>query len=258
MHWFTYQFTLNWLSWSIFFNFQIFLTMFSSSFFNNKFFFRHDHKTHYSHSKTFVPLVTRLPAVYNGPMIPNLYMNLLSPFLTFDHDQDAKGMSSTGMDVNSPVSDCALPNGANAKTSHDHILSEVKFYVIDGRGVKIEFEEISISGKNKQLHIVVCWPQSSIEKYGKSLFMALPEVHKSNFFFAKRPPNSISLYACLDAFLKEEPLGPEDMWWVLHCFFCMKSCIDELSCMYSEFWLLTLLFAGIVPLVRFISKQAKS
>lgn len=209
--------------------------MFSSSFFNNKFFFRHDHKTHYSHSKTFVPLVTRLPAVYNGPMIPNLYMNLLSPFLTFDHDQDAKGMSSTGMDVNSPVSDCALPNGANAKTSHDHILSEVKFYVIDGRGVKIEFEEISISGKNKQLHIVVCWPQSSIEKYGKSLFMALPEVHKSNFFFAKRPPNSISLYACLDAFLKEEPLGPEDMWWVLHCFFCMKSCIDELSCMYSEF-----------------------
>jgi len=41
----------------------------------------------------------------------------------------------------------------------------------------------------------------------------LPEVLKPQLY-ARRPQESVSLYKCLEAFLKEEPLGPEDMWLV--------------------------------------------
>lgn len=41
----------------------------------------------------------------------------------------------------------------------------------------------------------------------------MPEVFKSDFL-AKKPQESVSLYKCLEAFLQEEPIGPEDMWLV--------------------------------------------
>jgi hypothetical protein len=39
----------------------------------------------------------------------------------------------------------------------------------------------------------------------------------------RMPQESVSLYKCLEAFLKEEPLGPEDMWLVCTHFFFHSS-----------------------------------
>ncbi|KHN34173.1 Ubiquitin carboxyl-terminal hydrolase 8 [Glycine soja] len=33
----------------------------------------------------------------------------------------------------------------------------------------------------------------------------------------QRMQESVSIYKCLEAFLKEEPLGPEDMWYCPNC-----------------------------------------
>ncbi|KAJ9542934.1 hypothetical protein OSB04_029440 [Centaurea solstitialis] len=55
-----------------------------------------------------------------------------------------------------------------------------------------------------------------LEKYDQSLLGSPAEVYKPAFF-SKRPQEAISLYKCLEAFLKEEPLGPEDMWYCPGC-----------------------------------------
>jgi hypothetical protein len=39
----------------------------------------------------------------------------------------------------------------------------------------------------------------------------------------RMPQESVSLYKCLEAFLKEEPLGPEDMWLVCTLIFFFHS-----------------------------------
>ncbi|KAI5342698.1 hypothetical protein L3X38_010574 [Prunus dulcis] len=47
-------------------------------------------------------------------------------------------------------------------------------------------------------------------EYDTRLLSSLAEIFKSSLF-AKKPQESVSLYKCLEAFLKEEPLGPEDV-----------------------------------------------
>lgn len=62
--------------------------------------------------------------------------------------------------------------------------------------------------------VIVTWPEKMVKIYDTSLLSVLPEVCKPALF-SRKSQESVSLYKCLDAFLKEEPLGPEDMWCVL-------------------------------------------
>ncbi|CAL9012345.1 unnamed protein product, partial [Prunus brigantina] len=70
--------------------------------------------------------------------------------------------------------------------------------------------EIVEKEESKQLNVLVCWPKKYIAEYDTRLLSSLAEVFKSSLF-AKKPLESVSLYKCLEAFLKEEPLGPEDV-----------------------------------------------
>ncbi|KAI4386154.1 hypothetical protein MLD38_004113 [Melastoma candidum] len=49
-----------------------------------------------------------------------------------------------------------------------------------------------------------------------NILLSLPETFKSGIV-GKRAQESISLYKCLEAFLIDEPLGPEDMWYCPGC-----------------------------------------
>ena len=77
-------------------------------------------------------------------------------------------------------------------------------------------EPVPISRFTKKLDVSVHWPDKMIQKYDTCLLSSLPEVFKPQLF-ARSPQESISLYKCLEGFLQEEPLGPDDMWLV--CFF---------------------------------------
>ncbi|CBI24406.3 unnamed protein product, partial [Vitis vinifera] len=68
----------------------------------------------------------------------------------------------------------------------------------------------------QRLNLLVFWPEKKIEQYDTHLISSLPEIFKSGFI-ARRPQESVSLYRCLEAFLKEEPLGPDDMWYCPGC-----------------------------------------
>ncbi|KAL1568811.1 ubiquitinyl hydrolase 1 [Salvia divinorum] len=64
---------------------------------------------------------------------------------------------------------------------------------------------------------LVEWTEKEHEIYNASHLQVLPEVHKSQIFANKSKQEAVSLFSCLDAFLKEEPLGPDDMWYCPQC-----------------------------------------
>lgn len=172
-----------------------------------------------------VPLIARTSSIISGLKVRDLYLKLLQPFLeskvaALDVDQD-DGKSSPSsevseMDLGTHVADFEATGDA-AEEEKD-FMDEFQFYLTDDKcktmHSKIEMtESISLTGLQKQLHVLVCWQGKAMGWYNISLLNFLPEIHKSELF-AERPQESVSLYACLEAFLKEEPLGPEDMWLV--------------------------------------------
>ncbi|XP_031743174.1 ubiquitin carboxyl-terminal hydrolase 8 isoform X2 [Cucumis sativus] len=181
------------------------------------------------------PLVAKLPGGFNGSDIKDIYKKLLSPYqvsapdaLEENHTSDVdttekteveNGTSSTSACVIDPLT---IEDGVNCNSPSD---ADLQFYTTDDKGIirgsEIEVGEFVVgSEKSKRLYVLVSWPEKQIERYDTHLLTSLPEVFKSSFF-AKRPQESVSLYKCLEAFLQEEPLGPEDMWY---CPSCKKHC----------------------------------
>ncbi|CAA0843231.1 Ubiquitin carboxyl-terminal hydrolase 9 [Striga hermonthica] len=65
--------------------------------------------------------------------------------------------------------------------------------------------------------VILDWTEKEHELYDSSYLKDLPEVHKPGILAKKTKQEAISLFSCLDAFLKEEPLGPDDMWYCPRC-----------------------------------------
>ncbi|GER43663.1 ubiquitin carboxyl-terminal hydrolase [Striga asiatica] len=61
--------------------------------------------------------------------------------------------------------------------------------------------------------VLLDWTEKEHELYDASYLKDLPEVHKAK----KMKQETVSLFSCLDAFLKEEPLSPDDMWYCPRC-----------------------------------------
>lgn len=67
------------------------------------------------------------------------------------------------------------------------------------------------------LKITLHWTENELSLYDICYLEDLPEVFKSGFTAKKTRQEAVSLFSCLDAFLKEEPLGPDDMWYCPNC-----------------------------------------
>ncbi|RWR80338.1 ubiquitin carboxyl-terminal hydrolase 8 [Cinnamomum micranthum f. kanehirae] len=168
-----------------------------------------------------VPFITRLHDIANGFDIQNLFLNLMKPFLRHggttlnDDDNTVNNANDKGIEMgdamSSPVSIGDNPTDESREESHGNI--QLELYLTDEKGTdkisKLEMNgPVSVTGG--RLYVCACWPDKTIEQYDMRLLNSLPEVFKPGF--SKRLQESISLYTCLEAFLKEEPLGPEDMY----------------------------------------------
>uniref|UniRef100_A0A5B6Z6K9 ubiquitinyl hydrolase 1 n=2 Tax=Davidia involucrata TaxID=16924 RepID=A0A5B6Z6K9_DAVIN len=127
-------------------------------------------------------------------------------------------------DATGPVSGWGA-DSADGKMFDTHSDAELQFYLTDEKGTnrnsRINMNEsVTSTDFPARLSVLVCWPEKMFERYNIHLLSSLPEIFKSSFF-ARRPQDTVSLYKCLEAFLKEEPLGPEDMWY---CPNCKKHC----------------------------------
>ncbi|KAL1545618.1 ubiquitinyl hydrolase 1 [Salvia divinorum] len=94
--------------------------------------------------------------------------------------------------------------------------SDFEFYMESGsysRDIKIHMDEPVVPTSSYGQRIIVCvsWSEKMIQDYDTSVLSQLPEVCKT-VSMSKWTQDSISLYKCIEAFLKEEPLGPEDMY----------------------------------------------
>nr|POE89444.1 ubiquitin carboxyl-terminal hydrolase 8 [Quercus suber] len=174
-----------------------------------------------------IPLAARLCESVDGSDIYNLYLNLLSPFqipvedAIEDYDI-SKGTATEEVSGKEGAKSPAIggdvsPSNVNGVDSPSDV--ELQFYLTDEKGtVKhsklVMNEPVAVTGVSR-LHVLVCWPETQIEHYDTGLLSSLPEVFKSGL------QESVSLYKCLEAFLQEEPLGPEDMWY---CPGCKKHC----------------------------------
>ncbi|EXB39662.1 Ubiquitin carboxyl-terminal hydrolase 8 [Morus notabilis] len=176
-----------------------------------------------------IPLVARLCDSLSGSDIQNLYLRLLNPFQvpakeSLEDADSPEGIASEDTtqqenilnpDVDGSVNASSI-NGVNSPTD-----AKLEFYLADEKGTIRESkivmnESVVVTGISRRLNVLVWWPEKNIEQYDTQLLSSLPEVFKSGLF-AKRPQESVSLYKCLEAFLKEEPLGPEDMWYCPVC-----------------------------------------
>lgn len=61
------------------------------------------------------------------------------------------------------------------------------------------------------IKVFLDWNDREHELYDVSYIKDLPPVHQTRFM-KKTRQEAISLFSCLEAFLTEEPLGPDDMW----------------------------------------------
>lgn len=65
--------------------------------------------------------------------------------------------------------------------------------------------------------VMMDWTEKEHQVYDASYLKDLPVVFKNGFTGKKTRQDAISLFSCLEAFLKEEPLGPDDMWYCPSC-----------------------------------------
>ncbi|KAH9322642.1 hypothetical protein KI387_017281, partial [Taxus chinensis] len=198
------------------------------------------------------PLITSLPdGVRTGADIQNLFWTLLTPMsrtknltsLTQEGTEKENGSRigasedvqmeelggqpslSNGTlddDFESLLNDVdkTIPNGHTNCT----LPSEPSFqlYLTDEKGIK---KEVSLEADDptpllqncNRLQILVYWPKKMLDKYDLNQLDVLSEVFKFGFSTKRVNQDSVSLYGCLEAFLNEEPLGPDDMWYCPRC-----------------------------------------
>ncbi|KAB2066169.1 hypothetical protein ES319_A09G140900v1 [Gossypium barbadense] len=175
-----------------------------------------------------VPLIARIENLSSGSEIHYQFLKLLRPFLMpvedVVNDYDGDETRNT-VNENSKVEGIVSPlvsysdAGPDSGEENDvHLNADFKFYLVDKPGsseIKMN-DPVPISSLTKNLDVTVHWSDKMIEKYDTCLLSSLPEVFKPQLF-AKMHEESISLYKCLEGFLQEEPLGPDDMWYCPRC-----------------------------------------
>ncbi|KAL5709027.1 ubiquitinyl hydrolase 1 [Ranunculus cassubicifolius] len=185
-----------------------------------------------SYTKAFgVPLIARLSNNVNGSDIRNLFHKLLTPFIkpsaNASDDSDNTEVEEVSKNEVTDMEEDATTLGCDENPEKKAIEdsepdTDFKFFLTDEKGSrrnesKIEMNDsLSITESTGRVDVHTCWPHGLTEKYDIQRFSSLPVIFKSGFF-ARKPQESVALYSCLESFLKEEPLGPEDMWFCPGC-----------------------------------------
>lgn len=167
-----------------------------------------------------------------GSEIHKEFLKLINPFLLpgeeFLNDDASGKCAHEDEEMEGTVSDEAADsndeseNKSDAHCGFEYCLENDSFY---SSKFKIQMDEpVPISKPDQPIKVLVTWPQKFIQDYDTSILTMLPEVCKTALT-SKLNQDSISLYKCFDAFLKEEPLGPDDMWYLSlnhlsRCFNC--------------------------------------
>ncbi|KAE8710711.1 Ubiquitin carboxyl-terminal hydrolase 9 [Hibiscus syriacus] len=179
---------------------------------------------HKSGSKLFgTPLVTYMGEDQpSGADIVSAVFKVLSPFKRMYSSAKApigkeNGFPTDGLDLQCSSSDAQTVEKAELEGTSSTGLSLPLLLTDDTFTSFTAFKKDTIFESGKILKVVLDWTYKEQELYDASYLKGIPEVHKSGFAAKKTRQEAISLSSCLDAFLMEEPLGPDDMWYCPCC-----------------------------------------
>ncbi|KAK3218020.1 hypothetical protein Dsin_011990 [Dipteronia sinensis] len=171
-----------------------------------------------------VSAISRVDAITRGN-IQKITQIMLSPLL--------KGESPSSL-VAAVGPSCAISSSevcidSSSKTINKDVssskaaaLPKLPLQLVDESGACIDLsvgeeKSIRISSSSTSIVVYVDWSQKLLETCNTHLLENLPEVFKYGPVTKKARSEPLSLYTCLEAFLREEPLVPEDMWYCPQC-----------------------------------------
>ncbi|KAM0826375.1 hypothetical protein ACQ4PT_068917 [Festuca glaucescens] len=199
------------------------------------------------------PLLACLSGTLNGLTLQSIYLKLLNPFqFSKSTSSITDGERCNGdrtidlMDATPSYPDESVPLEDNPERSHcyangcevtegptessagltavsdmEEHTEQFEFYLTNERDdiqhTRIKVNDLKlIETTPSRLHVSVHWHHSASRQYNTSVLNNLPEIHKLELI-PKESKDCVALHGCLEAFLKEEPLGPEDMWYCPCC-----------------------------------------
>ncbi|KHN04992.1 ubiquitin carboxyl-terminal hydrolase 9-like [Glycine soja] len=139
------------------------------------------------------------------------------------HDGKENGFISAGSDEQSNISNTqsesqSLTTGNKEQEGTSCGESSFQLVLTNECCLSCEpIEKASFIKPNQVVRVFLDWTDKEHELYDASYLRDLPEVHKTGFTVKKTRQEAISLFSCLEAFLTEEPLGPDDMWYCPRC-----------------------------------------
>ncbi|CAF2125121.1 unnamed protein product [Brassica napus] len=156
----------------------------------------------------------------SGPDIDAVISGFLSPL----HRVQASSKIHNGVE-NGHLPNADTVEASGSITSPDTEIEDAcdrelsfRIFLTDERG--LDFKPLKSDSSLKPgivTRVLVEWNEGEHENYDSSYLNDLPEVHKTSFSAKKTRQEAISLFSCLEAFLAEEPLGPDDMWFCPGC-----------------------------------------
>ncbi|KAL4578562.1 hypothetical protein LXL04_014686 [Taraxacum kok-saghyz] len=151
--------------------------------------------------------------IVKGQDIRDLYLKVIKPFTI-------KANSSTENNVKPTEEEEKEEETKSVSCLEDEETKKFSCYLTDDsghvKGSEIVNELLDSTEFTGRVNVLVSWSDKMLEEHDQRLLISPAEIYKPALL-SKRPQESISLYKCLEAFLKEEPLGPEDMWYCPGC-----------------------------------------
>ncbi|KAJ1409278.1 Ubiquitin specific protease, conserved site [Sesbania bispinosa] len=175
------------------------------------------------------PLVTYLVEdPQYGANIESSVQKMLAPLRrayssTKSHDGKENGFISAGSDEQSNISTTqSEPRNltSGSREQEESSCGEPSFQLVLTSESCLSCEPIekaSFIKPSQHIRVFLDWTDKEHELYDANYLRDLPEVHKTGFSVKKTRQEAISLFSCLEAFLTEEPLGPDDMWYCPRC-----------------------------------------
>lgn len=176
------------------------------------------------------PLVSSISRddVISSGKIQSTVQRMLSPFLKKESLMHADSFDPSSMVTTVDPSGEAHSNSSSniakedASSSKAVTLPNLPLQLVDESNVWFDLslegdKTIRIPSSSTSIVVYVDWSQKLLEKYNTHFLENLPEVFKNGPVTKKARTEPLSLYTCLEAFLREEPLVPEDMWYCPQC-----------------------------------------
>ncbi|XP_057437889.1 ubiquitin carboxyl-terminal hydrolase 5 [Lotus japonicus] len=147
---------------------------------------------------------------------------MLSPLLKKGGNVEQAALSETSIPKETSDQSSAANVVSNSVISKTRQMPTLPLLLVDDNNACIDLsmggdKVVQLPPSSPTVLVYIDWSQKLLEKYDTRPLEALPEVLKYGPVTKKARTEPLSLYTCLESFLREEPLVPEDMWYCPKC-----------------------------------------